>query len=652
MCGLGGYINISQNSYVPDQLLLEKMQQSVAHRGPNGYRTWVSEEHQLSFFHRRLSIIDLSDAAFQPIFDKEMTVAVMCNGEIYNHPVLRKELEDLGASYRTNSDTETIVHAYKQWGINFLERLEGMFVIVLYDFITREFYIVRDRFGIKPVYFSLLGGVVSFASEIKALWPLPWITKEVNLQAMSHYLTYLATPAPLTLYKNIYKIPAGHYLKVDAQKNISYKEWYNPLTPKRQYDPVLLQNEAYCVESLRSLLRKSVEKHLMSDVPYGAFLSGGIDSSLNVALMSELVGKVKTFTIGFSDDQESNELEWARLIAHRFSTEHHELIISEKEAFDFFEKMVYHQDEPLADTVSIPLYYISKLLKDSGTTVALIGEGSDELFCGYSLYGTYLDIYNRYWKHSQKYIPTIAKQGLYFCAKPFLQKKLNRLDLIKNWAENKNFFWSGAVAFSELWKKEVVRSVGDQVIIDPVVEALFPHFKHNDDSYSFVDYHLTTLRKRMPNADFFSSMMYLELKHRLPELLLTRADKITMAASVEARVPFLDDELVEFAFQIPTTFKYRNGVTKYILKKAAEGIIPHETIYRKKMGFVSPTAQWFKQGTYFKTHFLDSLNSVNNRWADYLDVDSINKLFVRDQTTSFNGSVQLWTLHNLMAHQI
>lgn len=652
MCGLGGYINISQKSYWPNHDLLEKMQQSVAHRGPNGYRIWMSDEEQLALFHRRLSIVDLSDAAFQPFFDAGKTVAVLCNGEIYNHPQLRSELESLGACYTTNSDTETIMHAYKQWGIQALERLEGMFVIVLYDFITKEFFLIRDRYGIKPIYFSLLGDVLSFASEIKALWQLPWISKELNVQAMSHYLTYLATPAPMTLYKNIYKMPAGHYLKVDAQKNITYKEWYNPLTPKQHYDSAHMRNEEYCIQLLRSLLRKSVKKHLMSDVPYGAFLSGGIDSSLNVALMSELVGTVKTFTIAFSDDQELSEFEWARSVAKRFSTEHHELLISEKEAFEFFEKMIYHQDEPLADTVSIPLYYIAKLLKDSGTTVALIGEGSDELFCGYSLYGVYLDVYNRYWKHSQKYLPALAKQGIYSLAKPFLQKKLNRLDAIKNWAENKNFFWSGAVAFSELWKKEVVRSFDFQEPVDPVIKAIFPYFKQSDDSYAFVEYHLAELYNRLPNADFFSSMMYLELKHRLPELLLTRVDKITMATSVEARVPFLDDALVEFAFQIPTALKYRNGVTKYILKKAAEGIIPNDIIYRKKMGFVSPTTHWFKQGTYFKTHFLDSLNSVNNKWADYLNISAINELMVRNQTTSFNGSVQLWTLQNLMAHHI
>ncbi len=652
MCGLGGYFNLQNNNSF-DRSYLEKMQHTVAHRGPNGYRTWVSENHPLGFFHRRLSIMDLSDAGFQPMFDKDRTVAVMCNGEIYNHPSLRKELENLGYVYSSNSDTETIVYAYKQWGIQALERLNGMFAVVIFDFLTNELFLVRDRLGIKPLYFSLQGGFLSFASEIKALWPLPWIEKELNTQGLNHYLTYLVTPAPMTLYKEIYKLPSAYYLKVDAQRDVSFHEWYTPLKPAIEYDKNQLENEDFCVKKIRSLLRNSIEQQMMSDVPYGVFLSGGIDSSLNVALMSEVVDQVKTFNVSFSDGPEYSETVWARNVARRFNTDHHEIIISEKDAFEFFEKMVYHQDEPLADCVCVPLYYVSKLLKDSGVTVVQVGEGSDELFCGYTTYGQYIDVYNRYWQHSQKFIPAFAKKSLYQVASTLFPERKNRLDYIKNWADGRNLFWSGATAFSEVWKKNLfIQQPTETNYMDPIIEKIYPGFKQHDSSYSVVDYHLQKLKNEQPDADFFTSMTYLELKQRLPELLLMRVDKMTMATSVEARVPFLDHNLVEFALQIPTSLKYKNGITKYILKKASEGILPHDIIYRKKMGFAAPTLRWFKEGTYFKSYFLDMLHTKNNKWAEHLDFTAINDLFARHQMPSQDCSVQLWVLQNVMALQL
>lgn len=649
MCGLGGYFNLARRTGFCDRSLLEKMQQTVAHRGPNGYRIWISDDQQLGFFHRRLSIMDLSDAGFQPMFDDQKMVAVMCNGEIYNHSILRKELEARGYQYRSNSDTETIVHGYKEWGIHVLDRLNGMFSIAIFDFKTEELFLVRDRLGIKPLYFSLQGDVLSFASEIKALWPLPWMMKELNNQALYHYLTYLVTPAPMTLYKNIYKLPAAHYLKVDAHKNVTFHEWYTPLKPAIVYDAKLLEDEAFCVKTIRSLLRASIEQQMMSDVPYGVFLSGGIDSSLNVALMSEVVAQVKTFNVSFEDGPEYSERTWARKIARRFNTDHHEIMICEKDAFEFFEKMVHHQDEPVADCVCVPLYYVSKLLKDSGVTVVQVGEGADELFCGYNSYGNYLDVYNRYWKNSQKFIPAFAKQGIYQIASKLFPERANRLDIVKNWAEGKNLFWSGATAFSEVWKQSLLKKDRMMEWNDPFIKKIYPGFQQVDNSYTVVDYHLQQLKAINPEADFFTSMSYLELKQRLPELLLMRVDKMTMATSVEARVPFLDHNIVEFALQIPTNLKYKNGITKYILKKAAEGILPSDTIYRKKMGFAAPTSRWFKSGTYFKPYFLDMIHTARNPWSDHLDFDAINNLFTKNQNDMVDYSVQLWVLQNAMA---
>jgi asparagine synthase (glutamine-hydrolysing) len=651
MCGIAGYLNLCKSNLIIDESLLAMMQQSLAHRGPDGFRIWSSQSHQLGLVHRRLSIVDLSDAAFQPLFDAEKTIAVCCNGEIYNYKTLRMQLESLGHTFQSHSDTEVIVYAYKQWGIDFLEKIEGMFAIIIADLKRNELYLVRDRIGIKPLYFSLESGILSFASEIKALWHLPWIHKEINPQGLYHYLTYMVTPAPMTLYKGVYKLPAGYYLKVDDQKNVSFKEWYTPLIPEYSFTPADYKNEATCIKNIRTILRESVQKRLMSDVPFGAFLSGGIDSSLIVALMSEYTDNLKTFNVSFADGPEYSETQWARKVARKYNTDHHEIIISEKEAFDFFEKMVYHQDEPLADCVCIPLYYVSKLLKDSGVTVALVGEGSDELFCGYNMYANYIDFYNRYWKPSQRFIPAFAKKGVYKIASRVFPDRLNQIDLLRNWSKNRSLFWGGATAFSELWKKNIF-NLPSSLALDPIIEAIYPEFNQRLDSYSIVDYHLNGFKKHIPNADFLSSMIYLELKQRLPELLLMRVDKMTMATSVEGRVPFLDHKMVEYALSIPSQWKYKDGTTKYILKKAAEGILPNEVIYRKKMGFAAPTMRWFKEGKYFKPYFQDIMQNKHNPWGEFLDMPTINQLFESNLQKNKEYSLQLWTLQNLMASNL
>jgi asparagine synthase (glutamine-hydrolysing) len=653
MCGVAGYLNLSSKHFSLDIAHLEHMQKALQHRGPDGYRLWTSVQHQIALVHRRLSILDLSEAGFQPMFDKEKTVAVCCNGEIYNYLYLKKELEELGYTFYSSSDTEVIVYAYKEWGIECINKFEGMFAIVIFDIKQELLYLVRDRIGIKPLYFSLQSDILSFASEIKALWPLPWIERNINQQALYHYLTFMVTPAPMTLYKGIYKLPAGHYLKVDAHKNVTFHEWYNPLKPNYAIDYHALKNESSCIKYIRTLLKKAVEKRLLSDVPFGAFLSGGIDSSFIVAYMAEFTDNLKTFNVSFADGPEFSEIAWARKIARQFGTDHHEIIISEKEAFEFFEKMVYHQDEPLADCVCIPLYYVSKLLKDAGVTVALVGEGSDEQFCGYSSYAKYIDFYNTYWKHSQKFIPAFAKKGVYHIASHLFPKRLNELDVLRNWANNRPLFWSGATVFTEKAKESVFRSpISPFIDHDPIIESIYPGFNQQFDSYSVVNYHLSQFKKLKPDGDFLDSMIYLELKHRLPELLLARVDKMTMATSVEARVPFLDPTLVEFSFHIPSAWKYKKGITKYILKKAAEGILPHDVIYRKKVGFAAPTTRWFKQGTYFKAYFADMLHRKRREWNELIDIDRITTLYQLNQNNPYEHSLELWTIQNLMASRV
>jgi asparagine synthase (glutamine-hydrolysing) len=642
MCGFAGYIS-KKEKFECSEKLLTALHQEIQHRGPDGFGVWKSEKHKVVLTHRRLSIIDLSDAGKQPMQDKDGSVIISFNGEIYNYKNLKHELELLGHQFYSKTDTEVFLLAFKEWGIACIDKLEGMFAAVLGNVKTDEWFLVRDRMGIKPLYFSEQGGYFSFASEIKSLWKLPWIKKKLSQTALYHYLTFMVTPAPWTLYQDVYKLPAGHYVKISKERKISFYEWYNPLKPKIVYDQKDLNSEQFCIDRIRQLLRGSVKKRMMADVPFGVFLSGGLDSSLNVALMSEFTDQVKTFTVSFSDGPEYSEREWAHKVAKQFNTDHHEIIISEKEAFEFYQKMVYHQDEPIADCVCIPLYYVAKLLKDSGTTVVQVGEGSDEQFCGYQNYVNYLEVYKNYYQPA-KFIPqSFKKAGSWLAAQLFPDKKYH-LDLLNQWSSGRHLFWSGAIAFPEAFKKQFIDVTEQEP--DPIVQKIYPGMNQSLDSYNIVKYHIDQLYRYKPNADFLQSITYLELKQRLPELLLMRVDKMTMACSVEARVPFLDHELVEFSLQIPSNLKYKNGQTKYILKKACEGILPDDIIYRKKMGFAAPITRWFKAGNYFRQYFAKEF--AENKWHHF-NQEKIEALFEKTQRSGYDYSVPLWVLQNLMA---
>lgn len=609
MCGIAGYIQITKKESVSDDLLLA-MQRSIAHRGPDGAGIWKSLEHQVGFAHRRLSIIDLSEAGIQPMTNSDQSIIVCFNGEIYNYLDIRSQLEHLGYKFVSKTDTEVLIHGYAEWGISFLHKLEGMFAFALFDKTKNELFLVRDRIGIKPLYFTIQDGSLSFASEIKALWTLPWNRQEHNAMGFFHYLTFMVTPAPSTMYKDVYKLPAGFYTRIDCERTISFHEWYTPLTHAPHAEQRELNNEDFCIEKIRFLLRESTKKHMISDIPFGAFLSGGIDSSLNVALMAHEIKRVKTFTVAFSDEPESSELKWARLIAKQFDTDHHEILISEQDAFNFYEKMIYHLDEPLADPVCIPFYYVAKLAKDNGVTVAQVGEGSDELFFGYNIYAQYQKLYNKFWNPLQG-VPLFMRKCAYYTGKTIFHKSPSITDTLHKWAYNRPLFWGGAIAFNERQKNGFIQQHNFDVshLDTSIIEKIYKGLQYNEGSHAIVDYHLGKIHNNQPEASFIKQMTYLELKQRLPELLLMRADKMSMATSVEARVPFLDHKIVEFAMNIPDHIKFKNNIPKYILKKACEGIIPNEIIYRKKMGFSAPIVRWFNNS--HQHHFSKLYNEKN-----------------------------------------
>lgn len=625
MCGIAGYLNLNKQDFKLDKDILFKMQKSISHRGPDSFGTWISEKNFVAFAHSRLSIIDLSSAGHQPMMDTNKTVVISFNGEIYNHLKLRRKLESLGYKYFSNTDTETLIYAYKEWGIKFLDKLDGIFSMAIFDLNKNHFYLIRDRIGVKPAYYSLQSGIFSFASEIKALWQLPWLNKKIKKESVYDYLTFMVTPAPKTIFEDIYKLEAGNYISIDFNKKVEIKNWYSPLDNKIFKDKDV-NNEKFVLDKIEQLLINSIEKRMISDVPVGAFLSGGLDSSLNVALMSKFSSNIKTFTVAFSDYPESNEFKWARKVSKLFNTDHHEIVISEKEAFDFYESMVYQLDEPLADPVCIPFYFISKLAKDNGIKVVQVGEGADELFFGYSTYMSYKNFYDKYWNYSSKFTPQILKDFIYKSANKIIPRKSNHLEIIRNWSQSRALFWSGAVSFNERQKENIFNNL-------------------HGDSFNQVNRHLNNLSSY---DDFTKQMMYLELKNRLPELLLMRADKMSMLNGVEARVPFLDHNLVEFMLNVPGKLKTKNNVTKYLLKKVAEKYLPKEIIYRKKVGFAAPATRWMiGDGKYFKPYFLSLLEkefsgeSIFNK-----NIKDLSKVY---DTHNFGFGIQKWTLQNLLA---
>jgi asparagine synthase (glutamine-hydrolysing) len=391
---------------------------------------------------------------------------------------------------------------------------------------------------------------------------------------------------------------------------------------------------------------------MMADVPFGVFLSGGIDSSTNVALMSELMDRpVDTFTVGFRDHRHLNELEEARLVARHFRANHHEILIDESDMRSYLDSLVYHQDEPIADWVCIPLYFVSKLARDSGVTVVQVGEGSDEQFCGYNSYMGYLDLYRRYWKPFQRVIPSAMQRFFAAMARYAAQYRPSLdvyADIIDRASRNREHFWSGATVFWELTKRRLVDYAALQSSTEGAMLADFcPPGLGDFDSFRLIESFQKNLRATAPDADVLTRMIYNEFKLRLPELLLMRVDKISMSTSLEARVPFLDHKLVELSMDIPMQWKVKNGIPKYLLKKAVTGLIPDEIITRKKMGFGAPMSQWMRGdfGSFVKSTLLKS--KLLNR--GFLNKDYIIGLIEENQSGRRDNSLYLWTLFNLTA---
>lgn len=632
MCGITGIWEYGMSAGRVTLPLVESMRDTMPHRGPDDEGSHLFDGDRGGFGFRRLSIIDLSGAGHQPMTGCESSnIWLVFNGEIYNHEDLRPELEKRGHVYRSKTDSETIIHLYEERGVDFVNEIDGDFAIALWDVGREELSLYRDRLGVKPLYFYIRNGRIIFASEIKAILAHPSVERDVDETALNDYLTFLTTPAPQTLFKDIQKLSAGHRLIINRNGDVRIEQYWDALPPQT----LTSRTEGEHIEEILRLLRASIKKRMMSDVPFGVFLSGGVDSSANVAMMSELMDRpVDTYTVGFQDHEYLNELESARRIAGLYNTNHHEVIIGDKEFSDFLPDLVFHQDEPIADPVCVPLYYVSKLARDSGTIVVQVGEGADEIFSGYDKYVTNLRLYENLWRHARR-VPAGIRRVAGKSAGALLGmagSKKSYIELARRLERDEPMFWGGAIVFDE--------SIKLQLLSTGMKSRMNGH-----SSLVAVAKYLSHIATHRPDSDFLSRMTYLELKLRLPELLLMRVDKITMATSVEARVPFLDHHLVEYAMALPQELKVSGKTGKHILKRSLESILPHDLLYSQKRGFGAPIREWFR--TSLGTEYGERLMTSTIRDRGYFDYDFVSRMMVEHKTGKHDWSFHLWALLNL-----
>ncbi len=650
MCGIVGAFKPGGSVAGPE--IVARMRDRMAHRGPDGVGLWCAPDRCCALGHRRLSIIDLSADAAQPMLNDAGTVAVTFNGEIYNHAEIRKELEALGKyRWRTDhSDTEVLLHAFEEWGVRCVERFYGMFAVGVYD--GRELgrpivHLIRDRVGIKPLYLTkTASGEWLFASEIRALLAHPDVSAAMDPVAFWHYLTFIVAPAPLTMFKGIFKIPAGHRVTIDAAGHAVAERWWDCRPDRSRMFSERDLSETEAVAELTRLLKQSIARRMVSDVPFGVLLSGGVDSSLNVALMSELMTRpVTTFTIGYEGKDDYNEFKFAQCVSRRYRTDHHETLINREEAQNFLPLLVRLQDEPIADNVCIPLYFLARLVKESGTTVVQVGEGADENFLGY----WWCEHYRQ--KYEAVYGPARAGSAGWRRWLPALKARTPGLDaedlaIQRRADQRQELFWGGAVCWWGDMRAQLTpnpaRFAG--AIACPV-EHLLPASFGALDSHAVVREYLAPVDGRLCEPDVLQKIPYLEMKLRLPEHLLMRVDKLTMAHAVEARVPFLDHDVVDFATRLPPSYKLRDGIGKRLLKTAAEPYLDRDIIYRKKQGFGAPMEEWFREGDFGRRSLAAFERSALVR-EGYFDNDYFRGLLQKQMNGTGGYSFHLWTVLN------
>jgi asparagine synthase (glutamine-hydrolysing) len=607
------------------------MRDSIAHRGPDDSGLWQGPDGRVVLGHRRLSIVDVSAAGHQPMSNEDGTVWITFNGEIYNHAELRRGLRlDDRHQFRSRTDTEVILHLYEERQLGLLEAIDGMFAMGLWDASRRRLLLARDRMGKKPVYYTLAARRLLFASEVKALLEHPDVARRLDLVALSQYLTFSNVPEPRTLFEGILKLPAGHYLTCDEHGSLTVERYWSPLDGPEWSEPV---DRGEAVNRVRQLVKEAVRKRLMADVPVGAFLSGGLDSSTNVALMSRLVSTpLQTFTVeftGFGQAENFHDVPYARQVASMFGCRHTEVQVTAGEAIEYLHQMVQQQDEPLGDPACLPTHFVSRAAHRAGIKVVLVGEGSDEVFCGYPDFPALLRAHDGPWtllRRLPRPLRRLVKAGAKLAG-----ASDGRIDVLRRAAEDEPLYMGLDVVFFDWEKAKLYTAAGRRAMPDRAADTVSAYYSE--------------ILGRRPSADFGQQMSYVELRNRLPELLLMRVDKFSMAHSLEARAPFLDHQLVTYALSLPAALKMEGTRTKAVLKDAAREWLPGDLVERPKQGFRVPLPAWLRGE--LAPWGEDLLRRSPLRRLGILDFDYILDLWRRHREGRADHSFDLWCLINL-----
>ncbi|HTS66834.1 MAG TPA: asparagine synthase (glutamine-hydrolyzing) [Candidatus Acidoferrales bacterium] len=618
MCGIAGYVTTEPSSEPAS--ILERMADSIRHRGPDDFGYYRDSWANLGF--RRLAIIDVA-GGHQPMTNEDGRLWLIFNGEIFNHASLRPALEAAGHRYTTRSDSETILHSYEQYGSDCVSKFRGMFAFAIWDKAARRLFLVRDRLGKKPLYYYWDGRLFAFASEIKALFEHPAISPKLEESLLPEYLAFGYASEERTLFAGIRKLMPGHHLTLDLgdpapQPRIRQYWEIPPSAPEERAD-------AEWIAECRGRLEETVRMRLMSDVPLGMFLSGGVDSSAIAAIMKrQFEGPVKTFAVGYRE-AEFSELSYARQVAQSIGTDHHEVVVSMDDFFNALPRLIWHEDEPIVWPSSVSLYFVSRLAREH-VTVVLTGEGSDEMFGGYARYRHYAMNYR--WLRRYRVVPAPLRRAIRrqvattSMLSAGLRRKLQHTfvgrgeDLESLYLDN---FYS---AFSLTEQRRLFAGLPEA--------SPYANFRRYWDS--------------RPEASALARLLYSDQKTYLVELLM-KQDQMSMATSIESRVPFLDHEFVEFSARVPEHMKLRHGEGKYIVKKAIEGLVPQEIIYRTKMGFPTPLRQWLMEPR--SSRLFEILRAKDGLLAAYIEPAALESLLERQVSGQEDATDRVWRLLNL-----
>ncbi|MCP3929457.1 MAG: asparagine synthase (glutamine-hydrolyzing) [Bacteroidetes bacterium] len=612
MCGICGF-NWQNES------LIHRMTESIAHRGPDQSGVFIN--NHVSLGHRRLSIIDLSEQGRQPMFNEDNSICLVFNGEIYNFLELREKLLAKGHIFKGRSDSEVIVHCYEEYGTQCVQHLRGMFAFAIYDINEKSLFIARDRIGIKPLYYYSQGEKFIFSSEIKSILEDPEVIREVNLQALYDYIGFEFVPAPQTMFKNIFKLPAGHTLEI-KNGSVHLKKYWD----LQMGSGIINISFEEAVEEQKMLLNEAVKSHLMSDVPLGVFLSGGLDSSAIVALMRKHIsGPLKTFTIGYPDKTFS-ELDYAQIVAEHCETDHQVLMLDDIRP-EYVEKTLYHLDEPMTDLSTVPLYLLCKQAREH-VTVCLSGEGADESYAGYDRFkaakmASYFSMFPQYIRKNiiGKLVGSLPDQA---------QKK-GAINMLKRFVEGANLPEEGDhLRWQYFTSNKLSRNLFTQSFFNDIVADPFRIIR----DYS----------EKCRDADKVNKQIYLDMRYMMTDSVLMKVDKMSMASSLEVRVPLLDHVLVEFLAALPGDWKLKGLTTKHIFRSAIEDLLPNKIVHRGKQGYSLPVKHLLRGD--LKNYMITLLND-SPLVREHTNRDYINLLIEEHCNMKQNHNHVLWALMNV-----